>query len=87
MEEFIAHDWCGWNNNYGRYTHIPSGDTLVCKASMNQQQWDKIQLAFLSSYSGISVYECSGFYSTDNPSMGTVEEICERLRAKLKEAS
>lgn len=83
MTEFIAHDWCGWNERYGRYTHMPSGDTLLCGPDMGQTQWDNAQLEFLQQHPGLTVYECPGAYNTDGKSMGTTDEICARLRKRL----
>lgn len=81
---FIAHDWCGWNENYGRYTHVPSGDTLVCKAYMNQMQWDQAQHDWLNKYPDLTVHSCpTGPYSQEGKSMGTTTEICARLQSRL----
>lgn len=82
--EFIAHDWCGSMQQYGRYTHMPSGDTLVCKAWMGQVDWDKAQLEYFQKYSNITVHECPGQYTSDGALMGTVEEICARLTNRLE---
>lgn len=82
-DSFIVHDWCGWNDRYGRYTHMPSGATLVCQAWMGQQEWDKAQLEFLERFPGLNVHDCPGAYSTDGRLMGSTEEICARLQERL----
>jgi hypothetical protein len=84
MNEFIAHDWCGWNEQFGRFTHIPSGETLVCRPGMTQSQWDKAQLEWMRRFPGLTVHSCPDRYSTDGPSMGTTEEIIARLETRLK---
>jgi hypothetical protein len=82
--EFIAHDFCGWNEQYGRYTHCPSGATLVCRPGMDQTAWDRAQLEFLSKLPGLPVHSCPGTYTTEGTRlMGTTDEICERLRSRL----
>lgn len=80
---FIAHDWCGWNSRFGRYTHMPSGDTLVCEGWMGQADWDKAQLEWMKKYPGLNVHKCPGAYSTDGLLMGSTDEICQRLEARL----
>lgn len=82
--EFIAHDWCGWNEQHGRYTHLPSGKTLVCQGWMGQRQWDQAQLEYLEGFPGLNVHDCPGPYTTDGKLMGTTDEICERLRQRLQ---
>lgn len=81
--DFIAHDWCGWNERYGRFTHLPSGDTLVCQEWMGQSDWDKVQLEWFSKYPGLDVHECPAVYDRSGPLMGTTEEICARLAERL----
>ena len=82
-EQFIAHDFCGWDEQYGRYTHMPSGETLICKQHMGQLQWDKAQLEFLLKYPGMNVYSCPNrYWQNPNTLMGSTEEICERLKAR-----
>lgn len=80
---FIAHDWCGWNDQYGRYTHLPSGDTLVCRPGMGQDDWDRAQLQYFRKYPGLNVYDCPGAYTTDGRLMGSTDEICARLEDRL----
>jgi hypothetical protein len=85
QQPFIAYDWCGWNEQYGRFTHVPSGETRVCQTWMGQRDWDQAQLDFLQKYPGLNVHSCPvGPYSTDGRLMGTTEEICERLRLRLE---
>lgn len=82
--EFIAHDWAGWNENHGRFTHVPSGGTLLCRRYWGQEEWDKAQLDWLRQYDGtLTVHDCPGAYNTDGKLMGTVAEICERLEKRL----
>lgn len=87
---FVAHDYCGWNEQYGRYTSCPGdsgreAETLVCRPGMDQTQWDRAQLDFLSKYpADWPVHSCPGAYTTEGTRlMGTVGEICERLRKRL----
>ncbi len=82
MTEFIAHDWCGFDEKYGRYTHMPSGKALVCQKWMRQADWDKAQLEFLKQFPGLNVHDCIGAYTTKGKLMGTTDEICERLQPK-----
>lgn len=74
MSEFIAHDWCGWNENHGRFTHVPSDDTLVCQPWMKQHDWDKAQLEWFQKYPDtLTVHECPSTYTAEGTAtMGTV---------------
>lgn len=83
---FIAHDWCGWNETYGRYTHVPSGTTLVCQAWMGQRDWDKAQKKWLSKFGGsLVVHKCNeGPYRETGNTLGTVEQIIASLSANLE---
>lgn len=84
MEHFIAFDWCGSFQYYGRFTHCPSGDTLVQRQGMTQKIWDQTQLKWFRKYPGLTVHNCSDCpYSSSAPSMGSTEEICERLEKRL----
>jgi len=82
---FIAHDWCGLNDHYGRFTHVPSGKTLVCEGWMLQADWDKAQLEWFAQFDGdIVVHRCpQGSYCETGDIMGSGSEITERLRARL----
>lgn len=84
-EKFIAFDWCGWNENYGRFTLVDATcETLVQQAYMNQRQWDQSQLEFFRRFPGLTVYRCPGSYFPDPKNvMGTTEEIVKRLEARL----
>ncbi|OWK34313.1 hypothetical protein [Fimbriiglobus ruber] len=82
-DEFIALDYCGWNQTYGRFTHIPSGDTLLCLPGMGQREWDEAQWLFLQQYPGLNVHMCPGAYTTDAKLLGSADEICERLVKRL----
>ncbi len=86
MTEFIAFDYCGWNDHYGRFTHSPSNETLVCRPGMGQHDWDLAQLEFFKKFAdSIKVYDCSagGAYSPSGPELGTVEQICLRLKNRV----
>ncbi len=76
IQQVIIHDWCGWDEQYGRYTHSPSGDTLVCQAWMRQRDWDKAQLSFLQKYPDIQVRFQDG--TSEN-----TDTICARLIERL----
>lgn len=79
--EYIAFDWCGTFENYGRFTHLPSGETIVQQPWMGQSDWNKKQLEFFQKYPGLTVYKCPFNYNDRQESMGTTEEICGRLNA------
>lgn len=83
MEDFIAFDWCGAFEQYGRFTHISSGETIVWQGWMRQDDWDAKQLEFFQKYPGVTVYKCLRSYNDKGESMGTTEEICERLKIRL----
>ena len=84
---FIAHDWCGWNNQHGRFTAMPNGETLVSQGWMNQSQWDRAQLEWFRRFDGhVTVHECPGVYSDTAPVMGTVADIRQRLEGRLSVA-
>lgn len=82
QNEFIAFDWCGWNNRFGRFTHIPSGATLTQQQWMGQTDWNKAQLEWFKQFKGdLLVHKCTepGPYRESGNVMGTVEEIIKRL--------
>lgn len=85
MNEFIVHDWCGFNENYGRFTAIPSGKTLVCQGWMMQSDWDKAQFDWFSELDpSLVVHKCPrGPYRETGDTMGTVGEILARLRCRV----
>lgn len=82
---FIAFDWCGWMDNYGRFTHMPSGDTIVQQGWMGQRDWDKAQLEYFKKYPGLEVHRNlqPGPYQKTGNLMGTTDEICARLEKRL----
>lgn len=82
--EFIAHDWAGWHERLGRFTHMPSGETLLCRGYWGQEEWDRAQLEWFRQYDGaVTVHECPGAYNPGGKLMGTVAEICDRLEKRL----
>jgi hypothetical protein len=82
--EFIGFDWAGWNDSQGRFTHIPSGETLLCQRHWDQAEWDRQQLVWFNEYSpDLKVYDCPGAYNTDGKLLGTLAEICSRLERRL----
>lgn len=83
MVPFIAFDHCGFNNQYGRYTHIPGGETLVCLSGWGQKEWDKAQLVFFSKYPGLTIYHCPGIYRANNQPLGNTDELCAKLKLRL----
>ncbi len=92
MINFVAHDFCGWAENYGRFTVVSqstdtNGNTLVCRSGMNQAQWDRAQLNWFSQLDQtLVVYKClRGPYAPNDSPMGTVKEICDRLKLRLGE--
>lgn len=83
---FIAFDWCGWNGNYGRFTHIPSGDTLVQPDCIGQREWDQAQMKWFSKYPQLTVHRCpEGPYRETGDTMGTTDEVVTRLKERLAE--
>ena len=82
---FIAFDWCGFNSCYGRFTAMPGGETLLQQAWMNQTQWDDAQLKWFAQFNGnITVHRClSGPYHETGDTLGTVNEIIDRLTKRL----
>lgn len=77
---FIAYDRAGWNRGSDRFTHMPSGKTLLRQRYMNQDEWNKAQLEWFRQFDGsLTVHDCPEAYSTDGRLMGTVAEICKRL--------
>jgi hypothetical protein len=82
---FIAHDWCGWDGRYGRFTHLPSSETLVCQSWMRQADWDKAQLEWFERFSSaLVVHRCPvGPYRETGDKMGSVADIVARLRSRV----
>ena len=82
---FIAHDWCGWNERFGRFTAVPNGETLVCREWMGQLEWDAAQLKWLEQFDdSLVVHKCpNGPYRETGNTMGTVGEIKARLRSRV----
>jgi hypothetical protein len=82
--DYIVHDWCGWNDQQGRFTHMPSGDTLLCQVWMGQSDWDKAQHEWFKKYPGLTVHKCNtGPYRPTGDTYGTTEEIIERLAKRI----
>lgn len=69
VEEFIALDWCGWNQQQKRYTHMPSGNTLICH---NKSE----ELEFLRKYPDLKVYYCNESYFSKRKYIGKTDEFC-----------
>jgi hypothetical protein len=85
MTPFIAFDWCGWSEQYGRFTHMPSGETLLQKRWMGQTDWDQCQLEWFKKFPDLIVCRCpTGPYVINENTMGTTNEICERLEKRLQ---
>lgn len=86
MPDFIAFDWCGWDDRYGRFTHCPSGNTLAQQAWMDQADWDKAQLEWFRQYDGLTIYKCYEQYVADEGSvMRTVRNAIELLQGRFSE--
>lgn len=84
MTEFIAFDWCGWNDWYGRFTHLPTGDTIIQRPGMDQRQWDRAQLEWFRKYPRLVVHRCpDGPYRQTRDTFGTTEEIITKLETRL----
>lgn len=77
MKEFIAVDFCGWNESITRYTHVPSGETLL----ETKKAWATKRIEFLKKYPGIPVHVCPGRYTTEGTRcLGSTEEWAEKVR-------
>jgi hypothetical protein len=83
--EFIAHDWAGMFERLGRYTHVPTGETLLCHAYYDQDAWDRAQLEFFKRFPGLVVYDNarSGPYRPEGRVLGVTDEICVKLAQRL----
>lgn len=79
--EFIARDGAGWMEARARYTHMPSGDTLLAQPWMSRDDWDERVLGFMSRYPGLNIHSCPGRYSTDEPIVGTSDGVIASLLA------
>lgn len=86
-QAFIAHDWCGWNERNGRFTHMPSGKTLLCEDWMGQEAWDKAQLAWFTQLDeNLIVHKCpDGPYRETGNTYGSVTDIIKKLKERLPE--
>jgi hypothetical protein len=82
MIAFIASDWCGWGDRYGRYTHIPSGETIIEYPYDDQSSWDARQVAFFRRHPGLRVYVCLGRYTDEWEPTGTTDEILAKWEAR-----
>jgi hypothetical protein len=90
LVQFIAFDWCGWNERYGRFTALPSGDTIICQGWMGQHDWDKAQLEWFKRFDGAVVVHRNtgaGPYRETGDLMGTVAEIVERLVTRVRNST
>lgn len=86
QNQFVAHDWAGWNNGYERYTHMPSGDTLVSSRFDGAFAWNKAKLEWFQKYDGsLTIHACPGAYTTDGRLIGTIEEQIEQLKKQMSE--
>lgn len=85
-DTFVAFDWCGWNNRFGRFTGVPSGTTLTQQEWMGQRDWDGRQVVWFKQFSPeLVVHKClEGPYRETGETMGTVGEIIARLEERLK---
>jgi hypothetical protein len=52
--EYILIDAAGWGG-YARFTHYPSGDTLLYKRWMDDEEWARAVVAYLGKYPGLMV--------------------------------
>lgn len=86
MTEFIAYDHAGWNDRHERFTHVPSGKTLLSQPHWSEPEYLKRRLDWYRQFdASLTVHACPGSYSTDGRLLGTVGDICERIEAKLRE--
>jgi hypothetical protein len=83
--EFVAFDWCGWDERQGRFTHMPSGKTIVQGVDATQKGWDAKQLAFFKEYPpSTPVCRCpDGPYRLNDNRMGTCGSIVDKLTSRL----
>jgi hypothetical protein len=85
-KEFIAFDWCGAMDSYGRFTHMPSGKTLVQEKWMGQSDWDSKQLEWFKTFDSALVVHKNlqnGAYRETGDTFGTVGEIIEKLERRF----
>ena len=54
-KEFIAYDFYGVNNDYERFTHIPSGDTLIPQQYIKHSDWNKAKLTWFGKYLNLDI--------------------------------
>ena len=57
MEEYIELDYVGMFGGWQRLTHIPSGDTCLCKPYMTYQEWLTARQEFLNKYPELVILE------------------------------
>lgn len=53
---YIVLDYAGFGG-WRRLTHIPSGDTCLCKPYMTHQQWLEAKQEFLNKYPELAILE------------------------------
>ncbi len=76
---FIAQDTCGWNDSHIRYTHMPSGHTLVSQPDMSRRDWAARKLAFMQKYPGLNIHRCPSRYTTEAPIIGTTDDCVRTM--------
>lgn len=57
--ERIELDYAGWKG-WPRYTHYPTGDTLLRKPYMSDEQWAEAKISYFLKYPGVKVLDEEG---------------------------
>lgn len=83
--DFIAFDYCGWNEQQGRFTRVSDGKTLVCQRWMGQMEWDSAQLEWFKQMAPeLVVHKClEGPYRQTDDIFGSVKGIIDKLERRL----
>jgi hypothetical protein len=58
-QERIDQDFAGWGE-WARYTHSPSGDTLLRKPYMSSDEWHALKRDWLAKYPGVPIFDERG---------------------------
>ena len=74
--EFIAMDFAGWNQSNKRFTHVPSGKTLVRPPHASETEWHAKRSEWFSQWdSTLNIHDGRERYSPNTKIIGTVEKM------------
>ncbi len=82
-DTFIAYDHCGWEGTSDRYTHMPSGDTLLETRELGEVARLNKRIAFFAKYPGLNIHRCPGAYSMREKVIGTTDQRRQEAQDKL----